>query len=711
VEPILEDELRGLGAATCRGTAGGVHFTGALADGLKACLWSRTASRIYLVLSERKVEKSRDVYDAVRSVPWEEQAAPGATMAVDFSGTGAGIENTMYGAQLVKDAVVDRLRERRGTRPSIDTKEPGFLVNCHLSKSGLDVRIDLSGSGLHARGYRLEKGSAPIRENLAAALLLKAGWPAIASEGGSFLDPMCGSGTMVIEAALIAADAAPGLGRRRWGFRGWLGHDEALWRELVQEAAARMEQGLVHAPRCLGFDSDRESLKMARHNAKRAGVESAVLFEKRLLGSAGPPEGLPAGLILTNPPYGKRMGDAAELAPLYEELGDTLKSRFTGWRAAVITAEPELGKRMGLRARKTNVFFNGPLECRLLQFRIEEESFVDRQALDSRKSLIKMERAMERGADAFVNRIRKNLRTVGKWAAREGISCYRLYDADLPEYAVAVDRYDGWVHVQEYAAPASVDAAKAAARLNDIIAVLPGALGVGEDRIVLKVRRRQKGQSQYEKQGGKGKFVEVTEGPCRFLVNLTDYLDTGLFLDHRITREMIGSMAAGKRFLNLFCYTGAATVHAALGGAQSTVSVDLSATYLEWTGRNLELNGIRGVKHRLEQADCREWVRSCGDRFDLIFLDPPTFSNSKRMRGTFDVQRDHASLINDTARLLAPGGDLIFSTNRAKFKMDTGSLKGLIAEDITGKTIPKDFERNPRIHTCWKIRGRDYGRV
>ncbi len=472
-----------------------------------------------------------------------------------------------------------------------------------------------------------------------------------------------------------------------------------------------MEQGLVHAPRCLGFDSDRESLKMARHNAKRAGVESAVLFEKRLLGSAGPPEGLPAGLILTNPPYGKRMGDAAELAPLYEELGDTLKSRFTGWRAAVITAEPELGKRMGLRARKTNVFFNGPLECRLLQFRIEEESFVDRQALDSRKSLIKMERAMERGADAFVNRIRKNLRTVGKWAAREGISCYRLYDADLPEYAVAVDRYDGWVHVQEYAAPASVDAAKAAARLNDIIAVLPGALGVGEDRIVLKVRRRQKGQSQYEKQGGKGKFVEVTEGPCRFLVNLTDYLDTGLFLDHRITREMIGSMAAGKRFLNLFCYTGAATVHAALGGAQSTVSVDLSATYLEWTGRNLELNGIRGVKHRLEQADCREWVRSCGDRFDLIFLDPPTFSNSKRMRGTFDVQRDHASLINDTARLLAPGGDLIFSTNRAKFKMDTGSLKGLIAEDITGKTIPKDFERNPRIHTCWKIRGRDYGRV
>ncbi len=704
VEPVLEDELRGLGAASCRGAAGGVHFTGTLADGLRACLWSRTASRVYLVLSRHRVEKSRDVYDAARAVPWEEQAAPGATMAVDFSGTGAGIDNTMYGAQLVKDAVVDRLRERRGKRPSIDTKDPGFLVNCHLSKSGLDVRLDLSGSGLHARGYRLEKGAAPIRENLAAALLLKAGWPAVASRGGAFLDPMCGAGTLVIEAALIAADAAPGLGRQRWGFRGWLGHDESLWEELVREAADRMKQGLIRAPRCLGFDGDKESLKMARHNAKRAGVETIVQFEKRLLGAAGPPDGIPAGLILTNPPYGKRMGEAGELAPLYEELGDTLKARFPGWQAAVITGEPELGKRMGLRARKTNVFYNGPLQCRLLQFSIDSESFVDREALDSRKKQIKIERAMERGAGAFVNRIRKNLRTVGKWADREGISCYRLYDADLPEYAVAVDRYGAWVHVQEYAAPASVDAAKAAARLNDIIAVLPEALGAGEDRIVLKVRRRQKGQSQYEKQDGRGKLVEVAEGKCRLLVNLTDYLDTGLFLDHRITREMIGSMAAGKRFLNLFCYTGAATVHAALGGARSTVSVDLSATYLDWTGRNLELNGIGAAKHRLEQADCREWVRECAGRFDLIFLDPPTFSNSKRMRGTFDVQRDHAALINDTARLLAPGGSLIFSTNRARFRMDAGSLEGLSAEDITPKTIPRDFERNPRIHSCWIIR-------
>ncbi len=704
VEPILEEELKGLGVASTKITAGGVHYSGSLKDALRSCLWSRTASRIFLVLAESKVEKSGDVYDIARSVPWEEQVAQGATIAVDFSGTGAGIDNTMYGAQLVKDAVVDRLRELRGARPSINAKEPDFLVNCHLSRNGLEVRIDLSGSGLHARGYRLESGAAPLRENLAAALLLKAGWPAIAGSGGTFIDPMCGSGTLVIEAALIAADAAPGLRRQRWGFRGWLGYDDTVWKELLGEAAVRMEQGLARAPRCIGFDSDRETVKMARFNAKRAHMESLVLFEKRLLAGAGPPPDLPPGLVLTNPPYGKRMGDPGELGPLYEELGDTLKSRFPGWQAAVITGEPELGKRMGLRAHKTNVFYNGPLECRLLQFRIETDRFVDREALDSRKSRIKLERALERGSEAFMNRIRKNLRTIGKWADREGITCYRLYDADLPEYAVAVDRYGEWVHVQEYAAPASVDAVKAETRLKDVITVLPHVLDVDEKKIILKIRRRQKGKNQYEKQDGKGRYIEVAEGPCRLLVNLTDYLDTGLFLDHRLTRAMIGSMAGGKRFLNLFCYTGAATVYAALGGARSTVSVDLSATYLDWARKNLDLNGIRGVKHRLEQADCRDWMSNCGDRFDLIFLDPPTFSNSKRMRGTFDVQRDHAGLINDTVKLLAPGGTLIFSTNRTKFRMETGALVGLMVEDITQKTIPRDFERNPRIHTCWNIR-------
>ena len=704
IEPLLADELRSLGADGVTESAGFVLFAGPLSTAYRACLWSRTASRVILDLGRREAATVNEVYDAARAMPWEELWADPATVAVDFTGTGSGINNTMYGAQLVKDALVDRVRERRGKRPAVDPMNPGLRVSCHLHGGGVTLGIDLSGEGLHRRGYREETVAAPLRETLAAALLIKAGWPEVAAGGGSFLDPMAGSGTLVIEAALMAADAAPGLLRERWGFAGWTGHDAQAWGALVSEAFSRREAGLVKAPRCAGLDADKSAVTAARRNAKRAMVNTIASFERRGLSESRSMPELAPGLILTNPPYGRRLGAEENLAPLYETLGDTLKKHFPGWRAAVLTAEPELGKRMGLRAHRVNAFFNGQIPCKLLQFKIGVESFVDRAALDERKERIGLERAMGRGAEAFVNRIKKNLRTVGRWAAREGIECYRLYDADLPEYAVAVDIYGGKVHVQEYAAPASIDATKAAARLKDVMTVLPHALERERADIVLKIRIRQKGKSQYPKFDDRGEFIEVREGDCRFLVNMTDHLDTGLFLDHRPTRAMLGRMARGKRFLNLFCYTGTATVHAALGGASATTSVDMSGTYLDWAQRNLDLNGIRGREHRLVRADCMEWIDACRDKFDLVFLDPPTFSNSKRMEGTFDVQRDHVALLSAAARLLDRGGVLVFSCNRQKFKLDEASLKGLAVEDISKKTIPPDFERSPRVHQCWIIR-------
>ncbi len=702
VEPLLAGELRALGAASCRETAGGVRFAGNLETALRSCLWSRTASRVLLILGDFDAVKKNDIYEAGRSLSWEDHVAPGATVAVDFSGTGSGIDNTMYGAQVVKDALVDRLRERRGTRPTVDQKSPGFLLNCRLHREKIELRLDLSGGGLHRRGYREETVAAPMRENLAAALLLKAGWPAIAREGGAFVDPLCGSGTIVIEGALIAADGAPGLRRESWGFMGWLGHDAATWDRLLDEARERFEAGRKTSPHCAGYDSDRSAVRGAKRNAKQAGVDAVARFETRRLEAALPEEGSTTGLLLTNPPYGVRIG-GDDLPALYASLGDAIKRNFRGWSAAVFTGEPEMGKRMGLRATGSNLFYNGAIPCRLLRFRVDPERFVDREALDARAAERKIEGALCRGADAFLNRIRKNLRTIGKWAKHEGVECFRLYDADLPEYAVAVDLYGGWAHVQEYAPPASVDPKKAEERLHDIMAVLPGALGIESDRIVLKVRRRQRGRDQYEKMDQRGNFFEVREGDCRFLVNLTDYLDTGLFLDHRPTRAMIGNLAGGKRFLNLFCYTGTATVHAARGGAARTTSVDMSAAYLDWARRNLELNGIRGRAHNLVRADCVEWLRDSSDRYDLIFLDPPTFSNSKRMKGNLDIQRDHAKLLQSAARLLAPGGVMIFSVNRWNFRLDDRSLKGFSIEEISAKTIPRDFERNPRVHRCWRI--------
>jgi 23S rRNA (guanine2445-N2)-methyltransferase / 23S rRNA (guanine2069-N7)-methyltransferase len=314
----------------------------------------------------------------------------------------------------------------------------------------------------------------------------------------------------------------------------------------------------------------------------------------------------------------------------------------------------------------------------------------------------------------FANRLRKNLRTVGKWARQQAIDCYRLYDADMPEYALAVDLYRGeslWVHCQEYAPPRSVDAGVAAGRLEQAMAAIREVLELPPERLFLKIRQRQKGRNQYRKLDQRGRFHEVREGPCRLLVNFTDYLDTGLFLDHRLTRGLAGRLARGRSFLNLFAYTGSASVHAALGGAAATTTVDMSQTYLDWARRNLELNGITGPRHRVIRADCLEWLEQMSRaeprrRFGLIFLDPPTFSSSKRMRTTFDVQRDHPRLIRQALEILEPDGELIFSNNFRRFRMDREIVRRFAAEDITARTLPRDFARNPRIHNCWLIRTR-----
>ena len=322
------------------------------------------------------------------------------------------------------------------------------------------------------------------------------------------------------------------------------------------------------------------------------------------------------------------------------------------------------------------------------------------------ESGLTLREAVSPGAQMFANRLRKNLRHLGKWARREAVTCYRIYDADLPEYALAVDLYEGWAHVQEYAAPPTVDPMLAQARLADAVAVIPDALGIPADRVVLKVRRRQKGLDQYERQAATGQFREVHEGGLRFLVNLTDYLDTGLFLDHRPTRALIRSVVQGGRFLNLFAYTGTASVYAAAGGAASTTTIDMSSVYLDWARRNMELNGFsEGRTHRFVRADCLAWLAAPHpERYHVIFVDPPTFSNSKRMgQITFDVQRDHVGFLRSVAQLLARDGLIFFSNNFRHFKIHRSALPDLTIEDITHNTIPPDFQRNPRIHMCWKL--------
>jgi len=701
---LLADEIRGLGLADATETRGGVRFNGSLSDAYRVCLWSRVANRVLMPISRMEAESPDDLYGGALATRWESHLTPDGTFAVRLDGSGTGIQDSRFGALKVKDAIADRFRDRLGRRPDVRTDRPDLQIHVYLHRSEATLSLDLSGESLHRRGYREQGVTAPLKENLAAAILLRAGWPSIAADGGALLDPMCGSGTLPIEGAMIAADIAPGLLRDYWGFLRWRQHDADVWQNLLRDAAERRAAGLERLGSIRGYDRDHRAVRIALANLERAGLSGRIHFERRELEDCAPGREGDRGLVVVNPPYGERLGSGSDLPGLYASLGAVLRERFSGWRAAVFTGNPDLGKHMGLRASRYHSLYNGPIECRLLHFEITPESFVS----DRPRALPPEERG--EGAHMLANRLVKNARQLARWLKREGIRCYRLYDADLPEYAVAVDVYEGerrWVNVQEYEAPKSVDPKRARRRLREALGVIPDVLDVPQDQVFFRVRRQQKGSAQYERLAEKRRFFEVEESGLRFLVNFEDYLDTGLFLDHRDTRRLIGELASGRRFLNLFAYTATASVYAAKGGALSTTSVDISNTYLEWAGRNLALNGFRGPKHRLIRADCLEWMRDAASRtarYGLVFLDPPTFSTSKRMAGTLDVQRDHVALIRTAVNLLEREGTLIFSNNLRRFRMDTESLPGLRIQDITAATLPRDFARNPRIHNCWKIR-------
>ena len=712
LESLLAEELRILGAGQVAETRAGVAFAGDLELAYRVCLWSRLASRVLLPLAKFPAADPVALYEQVKALPWEDHLAADGTLAVSCQTAKSQISHSHFAALKVKDAIVDRFRERSGLRPSVDVRQPHLRINLYLFNDQASLSIDLSGDSLHRRGYRTEGVVAPLKENLAAAILLRAGWPEIAAAGGPLLDPMCGSGTLPIEAALIAADIAPGLNRPYYGFFRWRGHCPETWKRLQAEARERRKAGLSRLPVIAGCDASAQAVRAARLNADQAGLGGLVRFEQRDLAALQPLPGMEGapGLLVVNPPYGERLGEMAELRPLYAGLGESLRNHFVGWKAAVMTGNPELSKQIAIRARRRHALYNGALECRLFHFDVEPQWFFGADTPQGTPAG-PAKKGLSPGAAMFANRLKKNARQLKRWAQREGVTCYRLYDADMPEYSVAVDLYEQWVHVQEYQAPSTIDPDQAHKRLGEVMEALPEALDISPERIFLKVRRRQTGSSQYDKLASRGQMHEVREGTCRFLVNFTDYLDTGLFLDHRPTREMIQDQCSGKRFLNLFGYTGSATVHAARGGATATVTVDMSRTYLDWARKNLALNGFQeGPRHRLLQEDCLKWLERESakptERFDLIFLDPPTFSNSKGMEGVFDVQRDHVQLLRQAVRLLEKDGVLLFSNNFRRFKMDREALSELLIEDIAAQTIPQDFSRNPRIHNCWRVKGK-----
>ena len=700
-EELLKSELTELGAQDAKVAQGGVHYWADDETLYRTLLWSRLSSRILLPIVQAKVFSDLDLYSAVVGVNWLDYFDEKVHFFVDFNGTNQEIRHTQFGAMRVKDGIVDYFERHGRARPNVDKAQPDIRIHAYLNRDDVVLSLDLSGDALHMRGYREDTGKAPLRETLAAAIVLRSGW----QKGTPLVDPMCGSGTLLIEAAQMEAQIAPQLYRLHWGFDFWQGHNQATWEKVKEEALALAEAEKQHEnlPHFYGFDLDHRVLQKAKQNAKNAGVAHLMQWQQGDVAAIKNPSPNVAGTVICNPPYGERLGTTPALIALYSVFGQRLKQQFAGWNASIFSGEPSLLDCLRLRSHRQFKAKNGPLDCVQKNYQIAErteQSAVENALEFDRTSSVTPEVAVD-----FANRLQKNIKKIEKWAKQQGLDAYRLYDADLPEYNLAVDRYAEHIVVQEYAAPKNIDENKARQRLLDAVNATLNVTGIETNKLILKVRQKQKGTNQYEKLANKGEYFYVNEYGAKLWVNLTDYLDTGLFLDHRLTRKMLGEMAQGKDFLNLFAYTGSATVHAALGKAKSTTTVDMSNTYLNWAEQNLLLNDIEGKQHKLIQADCLQWLEKCDRQFDLIFVDPPTFSNSKRMEDSWDVQRDHIKLMTNLKRILRPNGTIVFSNNKRGFKMDFAKLEelGLSAVEISHKTLPLDFERNKQIHNCWLL--------
>ena len=664
---------------------GQVSLQGTLEDAYRICLWSRLANRVLIQLAQGQVQHADDIYNIASRVNWGAQFDVETPFVIDFNGTNRVIKNSQFGALKIKDAVVDQFNELMGKRPDVDKQSPGIRFQARLRRDSLNIYLDLSGSSLHQRGYRTDTGAAPLKEHVAAAMLMRSGWTKEIDK--PLVDPMCGSGTIAIEAALMAQNKAPGLSRSKWGFDNWKQHNADNWQSLVEKANESVKSCETDI---VATDVDNRVLRLAKANADQAGVFNSIQFKQCDATQFSPSPNQEPGYLVCNPPYGERLGELTQLLPLFLKWGKQLKTAFRDWHVSLLTSNRDLLRQLKLIANKDYAINNGSLECQLVNYLLDEKNCVVKEGQSD---------------NDFANRLSKNIKRLKKWLKQQDTNCYRVYDADLPEYNVAIDVYDEWAVVQEYAPPKDVPEHKSRRRLHEVLLSIPSVMNINPEKIVLKTRQQQKGRAQYEKVNDKQQMMTVYENGALFKVNLKDYLDTGLFLDHRTTRQVVKKMASGKDVLNLFAYTGSVSVHAAIGGARSVTTVDMSKTYLQWAKDNFTLNKLKGA-YAFEQADCLQWLKACRRKYDLIFIDPPSFSNSKRMQDSWDVQRDHLAMLSDAVKALNPGGTIVFSNNLRNFKLDSAGLQALnlTIENISQQTLPEDFKRNPKIHNCWVLK-------
>lgn len=701
IEAVTARELQTLGYETEILGSGRVRFAGNYTDAMKANLHLRTADRVLVEVAQIPAGDFDALFDGVKALPWETFIDAEGAFPVKGRSYQSQLTSVPAVQRATKRAIVERLQSAYGE--NLPESGATYTVEVAIAKDVATLTIDTSGAGLARRGYLDAERHSPMKPTLAAALVQLSHW----NRDRPLVDPFCGSGVLLIEAAMIGRNMVPGL-LRDFALVDWPAVDQEAWLDLVEDARAQVLDTLPES--IIGYDEDASALRLARQQAIAAGVDSNIHFQRQSFGELTSKRKY--GCLITSPPYDDHSRARRAMWDFYRGFPDVLRQLPT-WSHFILTAFPEFERATGQEANRRRKMYNGRSECHYYQYhgppppKAGDETPTESHEEKPKRTLTPAfggldDKAKEQ-AQLLKNRLAKRARHFRRWPKR-GIHCYRLYERDIPEIPLVIDIYHDYLHITDYDRPHDRTPAQYADWLDYLTEAAREVLEIPEGHVFVKHRTRQSGSTQHEKVSEESKIVVVEEGGLKFEANLSDYVDTGLFLDHRNLRSQFRDEAAGKRVLNLFCYTGAFSVYAAAGGAISTTSVDLNANYLDWAGRNFQLNGLSIAKHHFIRSDVMEYLRNQKPepKFDLAIVDVPTFSNSKRTDDVWDVQEDHVELIGLTLNLLSEGGVLYFSNNFRRFKLDEAALENVQIREISKHTVPEDF-RNQRIHRCWKM--------
>ncbi|CAL4323131.1 bifunctional 23S rRNA (guanine(2069)-N(7))-methyltransferase RlmK/23S rRNA (guanine(2445)-N(2))-methyltransferase RlmL [Buchnera aphidicola] len=684
-EDLLEKELNILGATNLKLIKGGIYCSVNKHVLYNILMWSRIASRVFLCIKNFSIQNSNDLYTNIYNIEWNTIFHHNDTFMIRFKGTNNIIRNTLFGTFIIKDAIMDYFYKKEFFRPIVNRVSADICITAFLFKNVVHIMLNLSGDALHQRGYsKISKNITPIKENLGMAIVLRSGW----NFKSLLIDPMCGSGTLLIEAAMFSSDRAPGLKRKKWGFQNWKNHDKKIWENTQKEALYKFEIGIKTCKQIfLGYDYNKNCIKEAKIHALNAGVDGIIQFsQKNINDFKNIFEKNHKGTILSNPPYGERHKTKNQVAALYIQIGFVSQKHFHQWNISIFSSSIYLLNFIQMPFYKKFFYKNGPLNC------------IQRNYIASSSS-------DDTCINEYKNRLNKNFKKFKKWKFLNNIDCFRVYNADLPNYNIIIDLYKNWMVIQEYEAPKEINPEYAHKRLCQSVYYAKKILSIPINNIILKLRKKQKKGKQYEKFHHNNNFFEIQEYNLKFLVNLTDYLDTGIFFDKRLIRKLITNISYGKDFLNLFSYTGTASVAAASGGARSTTTIDISKTYIKWSMKNMSINHFTSNNHIFIQQDCLDWLKISNKKFDLIFVNPPTFSNSKKMKKFFYLKKDYLILMIHLKKILKNDGKIIFSSSTHNFDINIKHLNAikLYAKNITKKITPQDMIKNIHVHHSWLI--------